>query len=175
MKRITLLVAVVATALTVAACGLSSKTPAAAGNSTDRAFVAEMIPHHKSAVAMARIAQARGSSPFVKKLSSDIIRTQTAEIDTMRAQDANLAKRGVSVGKLGVSMDAMGMSMNTGSLNTASPFDPAFLRMMLPHHAGAITMAKIELSNGKDPALKKLATQIITAQQREIGEMRANL
>lgn len=174
MNRLILLVALMATALAAAACG-SSKDPAPAGNATDRAFVSEMLPHHKSAVAMAQIAQTRGTTPFVKKLSSDIIRTQTEEITTMRSQDAGLAKRGVKVGKLGISMDAMGMSMDTGSLKTATPFDPAFLRMMLPHHAGAITMAKIELAKGKDPALKKLATEIISAQQREIGAMRASL
>ena len=174
MKRITLLFALVASATLFAACG-SSKDPAPVGNSTDRAFVSEMVPHHKSAVTMAQIARTRGQSPFVKTLSADIIRTQTAEIYTMRARDAELAKGGVSVGELGVSMDAMGMSMDTGSLKTARPFDPAFLRMMLPHHAGAVTMAKIELAKGKDPALKKLASEVIRAQQREIGQMRAHL
>lgn len=174
MKRLFLIVALIATALTTAACG-SSKTPVTAGNSTDRAFVAEMVPHHKSAVAMAQIAQARGTSTFVKQLASDIIRTQTDEIGTMRYQDSKLDDAGVKTGKLGVSTDDMGMSMDTNSLKTATPFDPAFLKMMIPHHSGAITMAKIELAKGNDPALKKLATAIITAQQRELARMRAQL
>jgi uncharacterized protein (DUF305 family) len=174
MKRTILFVVVLATALTAAACG-SSTTSAPAGNATDRAFVAEMLPHHRSAVEMARVAQQRGRSPFVKRLAADIVRTQTEEIGTMRREDAALAAGGTKVGKLGVPMDSMGMSMDTGSLKTARPFDAAFLKMMIPHHMGAITMARIELAKGEDPDLKQLATAIIDAQQREIREMHANL
>jgi uncharacterized protein (DUF305 family) len=67
------------------------------------------------------------------------------------------------------------MDGSVASLKTADPFDEAFLKMMLPHHEGAVVMAKAELDKGKDPALKKLATQIITAQEREIRGMRAQL
>lgn len=168
-------VAVVAAALLVAGCGSSSESASSAssGNGVDRAFVAEMIPHHQSAVVMAKVAQRRGMSPFVKTLSGNIIRTQSQEIARMRKDDAVLAKAGVAKGKLGVATSMMGMGMDTTSLNTATPFDPAFISMMLPHHTGAVTMAKAELAKGKDPDLKQLARQIIIAQNREIGQMRA--
>ena len=45
--------------------------------------------------------------------------------------------------------------------------------MMLPHHQGAIDMAKIELEFGKDPMLKKMAGEIIAAQEKEIEAMKA--
>lgn len=160
-------------ALIVAGCG-DDKTSSTAGNGTDRAFVADMIPHHRSAVGMAKIAQARGRSPFVKTLASSIVRTQTKEITQLRIQDKELADAGVKRGSLGAA-HGMGMGGDIGSLKMASPFDPAFLRMMLPHHSGAVEMAKIELAKGEDPELKKLAQQIIDAQQREIGEMRRQL
>lgn len=161
-------------ALLVAGCG-SSDSPAAAGNGVDRAFVADMVPHHQSAVEMAKVAQRRGASPFVKRLADDIVRTQNEEIGTMRAQDSELEGAGVKKGRLGVSSSMMGMSMDTASLKTAEPFDRAFLRMMLPHHTGAVEMAEVELAKGEDPELKALARQVIAAQQREIRQMRTAL
>ena len=164
-------------ALLVAGCGSSESTTgsSAAGNAVDRAFIAEMIPHHQSAVQMANVAQRRGSSAFVKQLAGDIRRTQTAEIATMRARDRALATAGVKRGSLGLPAHMTGMDADVGMLNTAKPFDAAFMRMMIPHHQGAVLMARTELKTGKDPALTALARNIVTAQQREIREMRNQL
>ncbi|KQK28467.1 hypothetical protein ARD30_21830 [Bosea thiooxidans] len=46
--------------------------------------------------------------------------------------------------------------------------DVDFMTQMKAHHQGAIEMAKIVLANGKDPAVKKLAGEIVSSQQREI-------
>jgi uncharacterized protein (DUF305 family) len=169
----------IAGALIAAGCGSDNSAAgsrsAAPGNPVDRAFVAHMIPHHQSAVQMAKIAQRRGQSAFVKRLAADIVRTQTEEIAAMRAEDQRLQRAGVKHGSLGVPEHMMGMSGDVASLKTAKPFDRAFLRMMIPHHEGAVVMAKAELAKGKDPALKRLAQNIIAAQQREIREMRTQL
>ena len=50
--------------------------------------------------------------------------------------------------------------------------DQDFVAMMIPHHAGAISMAETELKYGHDPYLRKLAEQIIAAQKQEIAEMK---
>jgi uncharacterized protein (DUF305 family) len=51
--------------------------------------------------------------------------------------------------------------------------DVDFVKGMIPHHQGAVDMAKIVLQYGKDPALKKLAADIIKAQDQEIAFMKA--
>lgn len=53
--------------------------------------------------------------------------------------------------------------------------DHDFAAMMIPHHQGAIDMAKVELLYGKDQVLRRMAQEIIVTQQQEIVVMRRQL
>jgi uncharacterized protein (DUF305 family) len=50
--------------------------------------------------------------------------------------------------------------------------DADFVRGMIPHHQGAVDMAKIVLQHGKDPDVKKLAQDVIASQEKEITWMK---
>lgn len=50
--------------------------------------------------------------------------------------------------------------------------DIDFIKGMIPHHKGAIDMAKVVLEHGKDAETKKLAQEIIVAQEKEIAMMK---
>jgi uncharacterized protein (DUF305 family) len=68
------------------------------------------------------------------------------------------------------SMDRMMKDMKAPMTGDA---DRDFVVMMLPHHQGAVDMAKVEIQYGKDPVLLKLANDIVEAQNREIAAMNA--
>jgi uncharacterized protein (DUF305 family) len=57
---------------------------------------------------------------------------------------------------------------------TGNP-DRDFASMMIPHHQGAIDMAKVEVLYGKDPVLRRLAQEIIVTQGAEIALLRRQL
>ena len=70
-------------------------------------------------------------------------------------------------------MDRMDLGMKA-TKPTDDP-DSDFAAMMIPHHQGAIDMAKAELIYGHDPVLRRLAEGIIVEQQQEIELMQRSL
>ena len=170
-------------ALAVAGCGGGDDQ---AGNSPDlpprqveQAFLRAMLPHHESAVDMAEVARERAEHPEIKELAGSIVDDQMDEIAAMRRihqrlfssdlepDDAAHKKLGLSVKEAGMNhMDA------AASLRDEEPFDRAFIDSMVPHHAGAIRMAKIVRAEAEDADVATLASNIIGAQQREIAQMK---
>jgi uncharacterized protein (DUF305 family) len=67
-------------------------------------------------------------------------------------------------------MDKMHPAMAAGVM--AEDSDVAFVCGMIPHHQGAIDMARIELQYGKDPWAREMAQKVIDAQTQEIADMR---
>lgn len=75
------------------------------------------------------------------------------------------------IGPFTEAMSAMHQAMSAAPVT--GNIDVDFVQGMIPHHQGAIDMAKVVLASGKDPAIRELATGIIAAQEKEIAMMRA--
>jgi uncharacterized protein (DUF305 family) len=178
-------VAAMAAAFVLPAAGASPAIAAAGANATDRAFVREMIPHHQMATEMADMATMDGEHAKIRRLARNIIKAQNAEIRTMKRIAKNL---GVTPAEtpmdgemsdqtmedletLGVTEDESGMAMDMNELHGAKPFDRMFIDMMIPHHQGAIRMARAELAEGENRRLRKIARAIVRDQKKEIRTM----
>lgn len=72
-----------------------------------------------------------------------------------------------------MSMGQMMMDMNAALRGKrGDDFDRAFLTEMIVHHEGAVEMAELALQNAKHQEIKDLASAIIAAQNKEIGDMK---
>lgn len=81
------------------------------------------------------------------------------------------------VGSFAAEMDAA-MARMMRDMHAAAPRgnpDADFLAMMIPHHAGAVDMARAVLQHGRDPATRRLAEDIIAGQTIEIEGMQRRL
>lgn len=72
------------------------------------------------------------------------------------------------------SMSSMSMDDMTADLKnkTGDEYDKAFIASMIAHHEGAVNMAKLSASNAKHEEIKKLSEAVISAQEKEIAEMK---
>ena len=110
---------------------------AIAGNGIDRAFVTEMVPHHRSAVEMAELAKRHSNRTEVKQLADAIIATQDAEIRQMQRLDRRFADAGVTRRSLDLSMHEMGMHMDPAATEESSSVRSRFPRRHDPAPRGS--------------------------------------
>jgi len=124
---------------------------------------------------MAKTAESKAEKTELKSFARKIVEDQQREIAQMkqwrdkwysgRPQAMNMEMPGM--------MDSMkGMNMEGMEAMTGADFDRMFLDMMIPHHQGAVAMAKEALTKSEHSEVKKLAQQIIDAQQKEIETMK---
>ena len=147
------------------------------GEDYDRMFLANMIAHHQGAVDMANLALTNASHQEVKDLAKAIVSAQTTEITDMTAWQKSWGYP-ASSGEMMEDHSSMGMmNTNAGRRNelngkTGEAFDKAFLEQMIMHHQSAINMAATGKTNAQHQEVKDLTVAIVTAQTKEIKQMK---
>jgi uncharacterized protein (DUF305 family) len=98
----------------------------------------------------------------------------TPAVGENSAHETHTAQASSQFGQMmSAAMDKMHEQM-AAPRQTGDP-DRDFLAMMIPHHAGAVEMARLVLIYGRDPLVRQLAEEIIAGQQAEITAMQARL
>jgi uncharacterized protein (DUF305 family) len=147
-------------------------TPQPAVASYDLQFLDTMSKHHQMAIDLAKMGQGKFAHKELEAMAKKMIADQEKEIAQMKqwrdqwypgAPDAeNMNMPGMSP-----------MSMDISSMQTMSgkELDLMFIDMMIPHHQGAIEMARDAVAKAEHPEIKDLAQKVISAQQKEIEQM----
>lgn len=141
-------------------------------------FVLEMLPHHKGAINMSKAIIQYGSNDEVKKFAEHIIASQEPEIPKMEELKTEFEKEKASnkeeseayIKKYDEIKEIMFKGME--SVPLTSDADLTFLKQMISHHEGAISMSKNILKYTKNPELIKLATDMVQSQSKDIEEMK---
>ncbi|MFE4543510.1 DUF305 domain-containing protein [Arthrobacter sp. NPDC056727] len=169
-----------APASSTAAPSGSTTAAAAEHNAADTMFAQTMIPHHAQAVEMSDMMLAKKNIPAnVVALAERIKAAQAPEIETMTGwlrswNEPTGAAAGHDMSSHGAGMGGMMGDDDMKKLDAAQGTEAAklFLTQMTAHHQGAIMMAKTEEGSGQNPDAVALAKNIVTAQQKEIQEMK---
>ncbi|CAM3882012.1 DUF305 domain-containing protein [Kibdelosporangium persicum] len=143
-------------------------------NDADVKYVRMMIEHHRQALEMAGLAPSRAARDDVKALAGRITDTQGPDI---KAMETWLARNKAPQHEMHGAMRGMATPEQLAALRAASgpAFDKMFLERMIAHHEGALEMAGDLLQTGSDVFVEEMAQDVIVAQQKEIGQMRAML
>ncbi|MCI8485233.1 MAG: DUF305 domain-containing protein [Lachnospiraceae bacterium] len=155
-------------------------TEAELSNSISYNFIIQMIPHHQAAIEMSQnILQYTTYIPL-QEIACNIIAEQTKGIEKMQeiqcacgirkncSQDLCLYQRRMDQIMQNM-FSKMSCTPDTNQINAD------FLQEMIPHHIGAIEMAKTTLQYDICPQLKPILDEIIISQQKEVQQMRCLL
>jgi uncharacterized protein (DUF305 family) len=134
----------------------------------DALFIDSMILHHQGAVEMANQALSEATKPEIRAMAEEIIKAQEAEITQMQQwRQSWYPDLEPTTGM------EMGMGTMEISNDSSKPFEQRFIEAMIPHHEGAIGMAKDAQQKAEHEEIKQLSGAIITAQEAEIAQMQA--
>ena len=149
-------------------------SPNAANAPYDLQFLDTMIAHHQGAVDMAKMVESKGGHAELKTLAKSIIASQEKEISEMKSwREKWFAGQPAAMNMeiSGMADSMKGMNMKKLDSLSGNAYDLEFIRQMIPHHEGAVVMAKESLQKSQKAEIRTLANSIIKDQDAEIKRM----
>jgi len=146
-------------------------------NSADVSYARMMIQHHAQALEMTELVPEQAESGQVEKLAERISAAQGPEITAMKDWLKNHGEKESGGGHDHASMPGMATEAQLEKLRAAKgkAFDQLFLKLMITHHEGAITMATDVKSQGNNVQVEEMADDVVAQQTSEISRMRGML
>ncbi|MFI0239102.1 DUF305 domain-containing protein [Streptomyces sp. NPDC016845] len=147
-------------------------------NSADVRYAQMMIQHHRQALKMTELVPKQAESGPLKRLAERISAAQGPEVETMRGWLKQHGREETPSGQEGhaghEAMPGMASEAQLKKLRAArgKAFDTQFLKLMITHHEGAVTMATDVKSQGNDVRIEEMADDVIAQQTTEISRMR---
>lgn len=152
------------------------------GDQFDKAYLTDMIAHHQGALNMASQARELTTKAEIRTLADAIITSQVTEVQQMMdwQQEWEYSTTDSSNPHAGHMMESSGsmgddMANMEAKLNGLSgeAYDKEFLKQMILHHQQAVDMSKYADTNAKHQEVKDLAQAVISAQEKEIADMKS--
>jgi uncharacterized protein (DUF305 family) len=141
------------------------------GEYSDERFTDIMAAHHQAAIEMARIAERNGEHREIRELAESQISAQRREIDELSSIKEELSGGPEVASRMNPLSQTAFATLTPDELADQRPFDRAFIDSNIAHHASAIEMASVALSQSGYEGIMRLARNIVDAQAREVGRM----
>ncbi|MCX4849750.1 DUF305 domain-containing protein [Streptomyces sp. NBC_00893] len=144
-------------------------------NSADYRYAQMMIQHHAQALELTGLVPSRSGSSPVKRLAERITASQKPEIGAMEGWLTHNggAKRETAHDHSAMPGMATGAQLKQLREADGAAFDKLYLKLMITHHQGAVTMATEVLAEGNNVQIEEMAGDVVAQQTVEINRMRA--
>lgn len=139
------------------------------GKDFEVAYMQKMRMHHMAAIEMAQLVPTRALRPELKALAQTIIADQRREVGQLEGW----LKTWYAIDKpMAMPMGGMDEMMAALRAMTGADFEQGWLMMMVHHHQSAVDMSALARGRATHPELLTFAQGVITAQTKEIAQMR---
>ena len=177
-RRLRLLLLVAAAGASLTSCGSADSPLASVGarhssSSPDAAFLRSMAEHEKATLGITRMAERRALRRELRRIARTMTGEERSNLDRLESLASGPPSSGAPAPPAWrTPRSAMA---DLARVKDATSFDHEFMRTMVEQNQRAIAIAGHEARFGKDPEVKRLASQIVAARKRELDRIKGFL